>query len=262
MDGMKLMERLRDVRLEKERVAVSLLSLSFFVVLYTMAALNAPAAWRAALLSLALCYGVAFLALACQWFWARWYAAGLAWSGATLGLMSLVMVGWQPILVVYGGLHALVLVLLAGPHMVARFEMQAQWRERYAMDEFAVARLRRVVTRASAALPSLIVWSLAPREGQGLGVLSGLAMVSALAGLAGILRLRTWGALSLGASAALALASLAAPTSPSLDAVQGWGGGLLCSGNLGLAALFAAVLLSAAVAPVSRAIGRAWRSSP
>lgn len=262
MDGMKLMERLRDLRLEKERVAVSLLSLSFFAVLYTMAALNAPVAWRPALVSLALCYGAAFLALACQWFWARWYAAGLAWSGASLGLVSLVMVGWQPILAVYCGLHVVVLAMLAGPHMVARFEMQTRWRERYAMDEFAVARLRRVVTRASAALPSLIVWALAPREGQGLGVLSGLAMVSALAGLAGILRLRTWGALSLGASAGLTLAGLAALTSPSLGAVEGWGGVWLGSANLGLAALFAAALLLGAVAPVARAIGRAWRSSP
>jgi hypothetical protein len=259
MEGMTFMERLRAVRLEKERVAVALLSLSFFVVLYSLAALNAPVAWRPALAALALCYSVAFLALASQWFWARWYASGLAWSGATLGLVSLVMVGWHPILAVYGGLHALVLAMLAGPHMVARFEMQAPWRERYVLDDFAVARIRRVVMRASAALPSLILWALAPREGQGVALLSGLTVTCALAGLAGILRMRTWGVLSLGTSAALILAGWGAWPSAPLG-VEGWVGPVLWAGTHGLAGLFSAVLLFAAIAPLSGALRRAWRS--
>lgn len=258
MESMKLMERLRAVRLEKERAAVSLLALSFFVVLYTFAALSSPPAWRPAFVALALCYAVAFLSLASQWFWARWFASGLAWSGTTLGIVSLVMVGWHPILALYGGLHALVLGMLAGPNMAARFEMQAPWRERYGLDEFAVARLRRVVTRASTALPSLILWALAPREGQGLWLVSGLTAVCGLAGLAGILRLRTWGVLSLGLSAILALLGAALPLS-SL-AVGDWIGTVSWAGSLRPGVLFSAALLLASIAPVSGALRRAWRS--
>lgn len=259
MDGMKFMERLRAVRLEKERVAVSLLALSFFVVLYTFAALSSPPAWRPAFGALALCYGVGFLALASQWFWARWFASGLAWSGTTLGIVSLVMVGWHPILALYGGLHALVLGMLAGPHMATWFEMQAPWRERYSMDEFAVARLRRVVTRASTALPSLILWALAPREGQGLWLISSLAMVFGLAGLAGILRLRTWGVLSLGVSALLTLLG-AASMPPSFLAVGGWVDTMAWAGSLRPGVAFSALLLSLAPVPVAGALRRAWRS--
>jgi hypothetical protein len=259
MEGMKLIERLRAVRLEKERVALSLLSLSFFVVLYTLAALSAPAGWRPAFLGLAICYVVAFLGLASQWFWARWYTSGLAWSGATLGLVSLVMLGWNPILAAYGGLHALVLGLLAGPHMVGRFEMQAAWRERHAMDEFAVARLRRVVTRASAALPSLIVWALAPREGQGLGLASGLAAACVLGGLLGILRLRTWGVLALGLSAVLTLTGLGA-LSPSALNGPAWAGSWAAFPQPGAA--FSFILLLAAIVPLAGALRRAWRSWP
>ncbi len=253
------MERLRAVRLEKERVAVSLLSLSFFVFLYILAVFSSPAAWRPAFAAMALCYGVAFLALASQWFWARWFVSGLAWSGTTLGIVSLVMVGWHPMLALYGGLHALILGMLAGPNMVARFEMQAQWRERYAMDEFAVARLRRVVTRASTALPSLIVWALAPREGQGLWLVSGLAMICGMAGLAGLLRLRTWGVLSLGVSGLLSLAGAASLPLSSL-ATGGWVRSVAWAGNLRSGVLFSAVLLLAAIAPLTGALRRAWRS--
>jgi hypothetical protein len=256
---MKLMERLRAVRLEKERVAVSLLSLSLFVFLYILAVFSSPAAWRPAFAAMAICYGVAFLALASQWFWARWFASGLAWSGTTLGIVSLVMVGWHPMLALYGGLHALLLGMLAGPNMVARFEMQAQWRERYAMDEFAVARLRRVVTRASTALPSLILWALAPREGQGLWLVSGLAMIGGMAGLAGLLRLRTWGVLSLGVSALLSLVGAASLPLSSL-AAGGWVRSISWAGIMRPGALFSAVLLLAAIAPLTGALRRAWRS--
>lgn len=259
MEGMKLMERLRAVRLEKERVAVSLLSLSFFVVLFSLAALSSPVAWRLAFLGLALCYVVAFLGLASQWFWARWYTSGLAWSGATLGLVSLVMMGWNPILAAYGGLHALVLCLLAGPHMVTRFEMQAAWRERYAMDEFAVARLRRVVTRAAAALPSLVVWALAPREGQGLGLVSGMALACVLVGLAGILRLRTWGVLALGVSTILTLTGLVSLT-PSTLSGHAWVASWAEIPKPGAA--FSFVLLLAAIVPLLGVLRRAWRSLP
>jgi hypothetical protein len=255
---MKWIERLRAFRLEKERVAVSLLALSFFSILYALAAFSSPVAWRPAFLALALCYGVAFFSLASQWFWARWFASGLAWSGATLGLVALVMVGWHPMLAVFGALHAVVLAMLAGPHMVSRFEMQAVWRERYGMDEFGVARLGRVVTRTAAALPSLIMWALAPREGQGAWLFSGLALTCALSGLLGVLRLRTWGVLSLATSASLILAGLLALPSKALG-LAGWLGSLSWVGQGG-SALLAGGLLLAAIAPVAKAVRWAWRS--
>jgi hypothetical protein len=261
MKHMKLMERLRGIRLEKERVAVSLLCLSSFVVLYASAVFSAPAGWRPAFTALALCYGLAFFALASQWFWARWFASGLAWSGTTLGLVSLVMLGWHPILALYGGLHGLVLGMLSGPHMVARFEMQAPWRERYTMDEFAVARLGRVVTRTSVAMPSLILWALAPREGQGLWLITGLAMACGMAGLSGILRLRTWGVFGLGVSAAAAMVGAAAASlSESSLPAEGWVRFVSWAGILRPGVLFSAILLIGAIAPMAGALRRAWRS--
>ena len=259
MTGMKLVARLQAVRLEKERVALSLLALSFFVVFYSLAAISSPVAWRLAFLALAFCYGVGFMALACQWFWARWYASGLAWSGTVVGLASLVMVGWHPVLAVYGGLHALVLIMLAGPNMAARFEMQREWRERFAMDEFGVARLRRMVTRASAALPSLILWVLAPREGQGGWFVAGVAMLSALTGLTGTLFLRTWGVLAIGTSGLLTLVGLgfSSPISPDASA---WIGSLGQAESVWWGALLSAILLLAAVLPLARAIRCAWRT--
>ena len=64
------------------------------------------------------------------------------------------------------------------------------------MDEFGVARLRKTVTRAAASLPSLILWALGPKEGQG-GMLlaaAGIAtLLSVAAGLRGLVQLRSWG---------------------------------------------------------------------
>ena len=85
-----------------------------------------------------------------------------------VGLMSLVMVGWHPSLAIYTGFHALIVGALWASKMAARYELQTGWRERYGMDEFGVTRLGKAVTRGSASLPTLIMWALAPREGQGL----------------------------------------------------------------------------------------------
>ena len=83
--------------------------------------------------------------------------------------MSLVMMGWHPSLAIYTGLHALIVAALMG---AARWppatSCRPTWRERFGMDEFGVARLGKAVTRGSASLPTLIMWALAPREGQGL----------------------------------------------------------------------------------------------
>ena len=75
------------------------------------------------------------------------------------------------------------------------------------MDEFGVARLQKTVTRSAASLPSLIFWALGPRE-DGMALVAGVAAVLlAAAGLRGLVRLRTWGVVALGAAAAVVAAT-------------------------------------------------------
>jgi hypothetical protein len=118
------------------------------------------------------------------------------------------MIGWTPVLAIYGGIHGLIAVLLAGRTMADRFDMQAAWRERYGMDEYGVARLRKTVTRASASLPSVILYFLGPKEpGQDM-LVTALALAAgalAVGGLAGVVRMRTWGVMALGAASATLL---------------------------------------------------------
>jgi hypothetical protein len=204
----KLRDDLRQVGLERERGALAMLALSFFGILYVLIGANGPDGWGAVFAALAICYLTAFVALASQWFWARWFASGLGWSGFMVGLMSLVMIGWAPALGIYTGFHALIIAALMGSKMAARYELQTGWRERYGMDEFGVTRLGKAVTRGSASLPTLIMWALAPREGQGLlaQLLPTLAFLVGALGIAAVLRLRTWGLLAIGAAVGLALA--------------------------------------------------------
>ncbi len=195
-------ERLLNVGYERLRVAVALLALSTFVVLYLLVAALAPPSMTSMMACLGACYCLAFFGLAAEWFWGRWVANGLGWSGATLGLFSLVMVGPHPVLMVYGGLHAALLLLLWGPKIAARYEQQPGWQARFSMDAPGVARVGRAVTQTAASLPSLIVWALGPKEGQGLGI---LVTALAAAGLWGLLRLRTWSLLAIGAAGLVTL---------------------------------------------------------
>ncbi len=201
---MKLPEFPKALGHERLRVALALLALSFFAFIYTMNALLAPPEWRAMMLGLGACYLAAFLALAAEWFWGRWFAAGLGYSGAMVGLLSLVMIGVHPALIVYGGLHVVVVATLWGPRVAARYELQTAWREKYGLDEPGVAKLGKTVTRSAASLPTLIMWALAPRTGQGLAV---WAVLAAFLGLAGLLRMRTWALLALTGAAVAATLS-------------------------------------------------------
>ncbi|HEY2901524.1 MAG TPA: hypothetical protein VGL59_13165, partial [Polyangia bacterium] len=201
-----LLERLNGIRCEGTRRAVAGLSLSLFVALYLLVSLNPPPGWGAAFIALAACYLVAFIGVVAEWFWGRWFAAGLGWSGVMVAGASLAMIGWIPQLAIYGGLHALIVLMLTGKTMAARYDLQANWRERYGMDEFAVARLRKTVTRASASLPTLILYALAPKEGDGQGMLFAAAGIATLllaaASLRGLILLRTWGVLTAAVAAA------------------------------------------------------------
>jgi hypothetical protein len=191
---------------EGPRRAAAALALSFFVVLYLFLSLNAPPGWGPAFAALSLSYLVAFFSVVAGWFWGRWFATGLGWSGLMVAGISLVMVGWAPALAIYGALHALVVLPLAGKSMAAQYDFQESWRQRYRMDELGVARLRKTITRSAASLPSLILWALGPKEGQGM-LLSLAALGLTIVGLNGVVRLRTWGWLAVAGAAGMAIAS-------------------------------------------------------
>ena len=200
----ELQTKLGTLGFEGPRRAAAALALSIFVVLYLFLSFNAPPGWGAAFAALGLCYLVAFFSVVAGWFWGRWFAIGLGWSGLMVAGISLVMVGWAPALAVYGLLHALVVVPLSGKSMAAQYDLQAGWRERYKMDELGVARLRKTITRSAASLPSLILWALGPKEGQGMW-LSLAALGLALVGLRGVVRLRTWGLMAVAGASVAAL---------------------------------------------------------
>jgi hypothetical protein len=216
----ELQARLNNIGFEGTRRALAGLSLSLFVALYLLVSMQVPAGWGPAFLALAACYLVAFLAVVAEWFWGRWFAAGLGWSGIMVAAASLAMIGWSPPLAIYGGLHAVVVVALMGQKMVNRYDQQEGWRQRFGMDEFGVARLRKTVTRASMSLPSLILYALGPKEGGGESLLVGMAGIATLlavgAGLRGLVRMRSWGWMTIGGAAA-ALWILNAVSTPALD---------------------------------------------
>jgi len=248
--------RLNEIGFERTRRALAALALSMFMTLYLLVALNAPEGLGAALVALAACYAVAFVAVVAEWFWGRWFATGLGMSGIMVAIASLAMLGWTPVLALYGGLHALVVAVLTGKKMAARYDLQEGWRQRYQMDEFGVARLRKTVTRAAASLPSLILWALGPKEGAA-AVAAVAATLLAATGLRGLVRMRSWGILALGG--ALALVGVFGHVASVLGGVPMGSLGL----SAGLGGLFGAplafVLLAGAVAPFARPVARFLR---
>jgi hypothetical protein len=264
-------KRLDEVGFEKGRRALAALSLSFFVSIYLMVALNAPPGWGPAFLALAGCYVVAFLAVTADWFWGRWFASGLGWSGVMVAVISLVMMGWTPPLVIYGALHAIVVVALLGKKMAGLYDLQEGWRKRYAMDEFGVARLRKTITRASMSLPSLILWALGPKDpGQGAGLAFAAAGIGTLllsvVGLRGLVRMRSWGLMALAASSA-ALWTLGSSTGGSAVAADlfpvRWFESLGFITNapnaVGLVPTLAAAVLTLSLLPFARPVARFLR---
>jgi hypothetical protein len=238
--------RLNEIGFERTRRAIAALALSMFVTLYLLLSLNAPEGLGPALVALGVCYAVAFIAVVAEWFWGRWFATGLGMSGIMVAIASLAMLGWTPVLAIYGGLHELIVGALMGKKMAARYDLQEAWRQRYEMDEFGVARLRKTVTRAAASLPSLIFWALGPKEGA--TAFAALAAVAlAATGLRGLVRLRSWGVLALGGALVL-VGSFGRVTS----FLGGRSGGALGAlpGDLALVgSTLAFVFLAAAVVP-------------
>jgi hypothetical protein len=154
-----------------------------------------------ALYALAGCYGLSFFALVAGYFWARWYAVGLSAFGVIVAAVGTWQLGGlEPILMFFGGTHAAAALSLWGDSMSEPYEGQATWREKFHMDDNAVQRLGRSVMRAGISLPFVLLYGLMPRQNAGVDVVALLAGLTAIAGFAALIKMRTWGILAMAIS--------------------------------------------------------------
>jgi hypothetical protein len=226
------------------RRSLALLILGFYVTQFAMTAWLGPEELFACYLGLALTYGLAFVALGAEWFWARWFAIGVGNFGSLL-LLVLLKVGMEPIIAFFGFTHLAVAVLLLGEGMAARYEHSEATAERWNFHEESLILMRRAVKSAGSTIPFLILYALAPRP----EALQLTALALGASGLWGLLRGRTWGVLALGGAGLLALVDglgvFGAPPvgflllSPHGVVVCGAIAGLLAAGLLVVPAIFA-----------------------
>jgi hypothetical protein len=186
-----------------ERKALSLFVLGSYTTLLILFTLGMESSWKPCFAALSLTYGIGFFGLAAGWFWARWFSLGLGLSGLLIAGLGLVTQGWHPVVGIFGGIHLLIALPICGDRMADLFENQESWLSRTGIDESGMARLRKSVISAASALPTLILYTLGPRQTANLVV---FALASL--GLFGLLRLRFWGV------AVLALSSVGAALSP------------------------------------------------
>jgi hypothetical protein len=183
------------------RRAISLLLLSLYFWNFLLVALVGPEDLYACYAALAAVYGVAFVGVAAEWFWARWFAIGLGQFGA-FSLLALPQTGPEPTLLVFGISHVLVALFLGGEGMAARYERSETCVERYNFQEESLILMRRAIKSAGMSLPFLILFTLGPRP----ELLHLVALGLGAAGIVGLVRARTWGLLAAGGAGAIALA--------------------------------------------------------
>ncbi|MCA9689153.1 MAG: hypothetical protein KC636_06050 [Myxococcales bacterium] len=183
------------------RRAIALLLLSLFFWQFLLTALLGPDELFACFLALAICYGVAFLGVAAEWFWARWFAMGLGQFGSFM-LLVLLQVGFDESVAFFGFSHLTVWLFLAGEGMAARYEHSEATAERWNFQEDSLALMRRAVRSAGMSLPFLILYVLGPKP----ELHQLLALGLASAGFVALVRGRTWSVFALGTAGAIALA--------------------------------------------------------
>jgi hypothetical protein len=268
------------MRLVGERRALAAAVMAFFAILFFLNGVAGPPELAPMFLGLGATYFAGFFGLVAGWFWARWFAMGVGFSGLVIAGILGVQIGLDPIVLIFGGSHLGVVLGLMGRGPAAAFDGRADWRERWRMDENAVNRLGKAITRAGASLPYLVMVGLAPRGG-GLGAaaLALAALGLGVLGLRALVKLRTWGVAALGGAALTSLAGLWGASEMfgrTGATVATWGpGGCQVShvaargtmadhavtvGGGGLALLLAAVLLTAAILPLVPALWRALRT--
>ncbi len=183
------------------RRAIVLLLLSLFFWQYVLTALIGPDDFFAMSVGMSAVYGIAFVGLAAEWFWARWFATGLGQFGSFF-LLIVLQIGPEPTILFFGISHLLVWLLLAGEGMAARYEHSEATAERWNFQEDSLALMRRAVRSAGMSLPLIILYTLGPRP----EMLHIAVLALAVFGTAGLVRGRTWSVFALGTAGALALA--------------------------------------------------------
>jgi hypothetical protein len=256
-------DRLGSLGFVGERKALALLSLGFYCTLFFLVGLSARTElpeWVPVFFGMMAIYVVAFVAVAAEWFWGRWFAVGLGYWGMTMTVMAFVSTRQLPAaMVIFGTMHALISVCLLGDKMAAAFDAKPGWRERWKLDEQGVIRVKKSVTRAASSLPALVMFALAPRQDQGLVHIAVMTLGGlALFGLGGLLLQRTWGILVMAASgvACLVAATLITPPEVNVSAASLFGGLLPLVMTPQLFVAFAGVMLLATATPFLHPIRR------
>jgi len=240
------------MKLVGERRALAAAILIFYAGMYLVMGLSGalPPEWTKAFTAMGGVYGAAFFGLVAGYFWARWFAMGVALSGLISGAVSLWQVGPEPVLLVFAGTHLAAVLFLWGNAMAEPFDGQTKWRQRFHIDENAAHRLGRAVIRAGVSLPYVLLYALAPRPGS--STLEALVAVGAgalaISGVWAMFRMRTWGVLSLAGAAGLC--TMAAIQPHVFAPLRG------AALDLGAAAGVAAIALAGAVAPFVRPVAR------
>ncbi|HMG25119.1 MAG TPA: hypothetical protein VK607_27465 [Kofleriaceae bacterium] len=233
------------MKLVGERRALAAAIMAFYFLLYgVMAFAQLAPEFTKAFAAIAGVYGLAFFALVAGYFWARWFAVGVGLYGVITAAVGIWQIGAEPVLLFIGGTHLAATVFLWGQTMSEPYDGQHAWREKFHMDDGAVQRLGRSVIRAGVSLPFILLYAFVPRPDSAATALSLAAFVLAAVGLRGLVQLRTWGVLALGAAGALILAVVGA------DAL---GHGL---GALAIRPTIAGGMLIAAIAPYLAPIAR------
>ena len=242
-----------------ERKAISLLILGYYVALfalmYVIVSGVIPGGENPQLvpmvLALLVMYGITFFGVAAGWFFGRWVAIGIGSWGATMSVWAMISQReLNGVLVFFGLTHAVVAALLSGDSMSPEFEGRGSWRKRLGVDDEAVARLRKTVTRAASSVPAIVLFVVAPRPDEGEAL---LALV--VVGLGALLMGRT---ISLLALAAASIGALVLTVSGGLSAVDTHGLFTMPASPQVLG-LYASLALAASISPFVAPVGRFLR---
>ncbi|HTJ44096.1 MAG TPA: hypothetical protein VL463_18445, partial [Kofleriaceae bacterium] len=179
------------MKLVGERRALAAAILIFYGGLYLLAALSGalPPEYTTAFAAVGAVYGIAFFGIVAGYFWARWFAMGVALSGVISGVVSIWQLGPEEVLLFFAGTHLAAVLFLWGDAMAQPFDGQEAWRQRFHIDDNARQRLGKAVIRAGVSLPYVILYALAPKPGSSAieTILALAAAVFAFGGVYGLI---------------------------------------------------------------------------